>query len=171
MHFPDFIIMELGACMVLQAGHGVGWRDDGLVRPLRQWGNVPDLPALEEGESVHNVEVLTAKEQQPLDSVQTLNPCTSEHVADLDQYKDSDIWIKMFVFNLLPPDGMYVHAIACLDYIPGSMCIYDMVWQFHFLGACMVMPCMLGWRHKPLAVGSGSQPWREGFISGNHCWY
>lgn len=75
--------MEFGTCMVLQAGHGVSRRDDGLMRPLRQRGNVPDLPALEEGEAIYNVEVLAPKEQQPLNGVQSLNPRTSEHVADL----------------------------------------------------------------------------------------
>lgn len=30
-----------------------------------------------------------------------------------------------FYFNPLPPGGIHAHAMACLAYIPGGMCIHD----------------------------------------------
>lgn len=83
MDFSDFIIVELGAGMFLLAGARTGGGHDGLMRTLRQRGNVSDLSTLEQSEAVHYVEVLSAKEQKALYGVQALYSGTAEHVADL----------------------------------------------------------------------------------------
>lgn len=39
----------------------------------------------------------------------------------------SQEWLMVvnFTFNPLPPGGIHAHAMACLAYIPGGMCIHD----------------------------------------------
>lgn len=69
--------------MLLLAGARTGGGHDGLMRTLRQRGDVSDFPTLEQSEPVHYVEVLSTKEQKALYGVQALYSGTSEHVADL----------------------------------------------------------------------------------------
>lgn len=69
--------------MLLLAGARTSGRDDGLVRTLRQRGNVSDLPTLEQSKVVYYVEVFSAKEQKAFYSVQALYPGTAEHVTNL----------------------------------------------------------------------------------------
>lgn len=83
MYFSNLIVVELRAGVLLLAGPGTGGGHDGLMRTLRQRGDVSDLPTLEQSEAVHYVEVLSAKEQETLYGVQALYSGTAEHVADL----------------------------------------------------------------------------------------
>lgn len=73
--------------MLLLAGAGAGGGHNGLMGTLWQRGDVPDLPTLEQSEAVHNVEVLSTKEQKALYGVQALYSSTAEHVADLEGHE------------------------------------------------------------------------------------
>lgn len=84
---------------------------------MKAWGNVYSNPLLDRANASH----LVAKAHTAVNLYEYLilpKPCLQPHLKLQEQKLDTSI------INPLPPGGMYVYAIDCLDYIPSVIHVH-----------------------------------------------